>query len=136
MEIKNGLQKVLHFPLTKIVIGMVVLLGIVALGQWLTILVLDQTTIEKTGRGLILGIVTATVSLLSYGLLFRYYEQRTVSELSTVGLGKNLLTGIMLGGILQSLTILVIYVNGGFSICQSHLVSDPTFNYGLYVSHL
>jgi uncharacterized protein len=53
----------------------------------------------------------------------RFYEQRAVSELTTRGLGRNLLTGILLGTILQSLTIFVIYLFGGFAVVAVNPVS-------------
>lgn len=123
MTAKIVLKKVLHFPLTKIVIGFVAVLGITALGMWLVDMALNYTTIEKAGRNLITGIVTAALAISGYLLLFRYYEQRRVSELSTKGLGRNLFTGILLGAVLQSLTILVIYLNGGFVIVSVNPVS-------------
>ncbi|MBC7867564.1 MAG: CPBP family intramembrane metalloprotease, partial [Gloeobacteraceae cyanobacterium ES-bin-316] len=41
---------------------------------------------------------------------------RGINELSTRGLARNLLVGIGLGILLQSLTILVIYLKGGFTV--------------------
>ncbi|MES2780791.1 MAG: CPBP family glutamic-type intramembrane protease [Bacteroidota bacterium] len=123
MNIKKSLQKVFYFPLTKIVIGLIVLLGVVSLGQWLTRTLLDNLTLEKESRNLIVGIVTAVLSILSYTTLYRFYEKRTISELATKDIGSNLFKGIFLGALLQSLTIFVIYLYGGFSIVSINPVS-------------
>lgn len=123
MKVKIAVQKVLHFSLTKIVVGLAVVIGIVALGQWLTIQALNLTTMEKAGRSLIVGVVTAVLSIATYKLLFRFYERRVVLELSAAKLGRNLLTGILLGTILQSLTIFVIYLYGGFAVVAVNPVS-------------
>lgn len=113
---KSIAQQVFHFPLTKIIVGVLVVGGTVALGQMGVAELLTYASFEKNVRNLVMGIVTAVLSLCSYTLLFRYYEKRPVSELSTKGIGRNLIIGCALGVVLQSLTILVIYLSGGFSI--------------------
>ncbi len=117
------LQKIVHFPLTKIIAGIAILVGMVALAQWLAGMALQYLEIETALRKLIIGIVGASVSVSIYILLFRFYENRNVSELSTKGLGRNLAYGILLGAILQSLTIFVIYMYGGFTIVTINPVS-------------
>ena len=51
-----------------------------------------------------------------YVTLYKFYENREIKELSKNGLFKSLTIGIILGVLLQSLTILVIYLKGGYSI--------------------
>ncbi|MES2560659.1 MAG: type II CAAX endopeptidase family protein [Bacteroidota bacterium] len=123
MKTKSMLQKIVHFPLTKIIAGIAILVGMVALAQWLAGMALQYLEIETALRKLIIGIVGASVSVSIYILLFRFYENRNVSELSTKGLGRNLAYGILLGAILQSLTIFVIYMYGGFTIVTINPVS-------------
>ncbi len=48
--------------------------------------------------------------------MFKFYENRQIKEFSRKGIFKSLLIGIVLGIILQSLTIMVIYLKGGYSI--------------------
>lgn len=114
--IKSAGQKILHFPLTKIVIGLLVVVTAVGLGQYLGGKLLDLCGIEKNLKNLIVGFLTAALSLLSYSLLFRAYEKRRITELNSNKIVKHLLTGILLGSLLQSLTILVIYLKGGFTV--------------------
>ena len=54
--------------------------------------------------------------IISYVLFFKNYERRKVVEFAYQGLVKNLIIGASVGFILQSLTILVIYLNGGYRI--------------------
>jgi uncharacterized protein len=61
-------------------------------------------------------IISLTFVILSYILLFRFYEKRRVIELSLKDFFKNVSLGIFIGVILQSLTILVIYLIGGYTI--------------------
>lgn len=60
--------------------------------------------------------IIALLAILSYTFLFRLYEKRKISELSSERIAKYLIGGFSLGFILQSLTILVIYLKGGLSV--------------------
>ncbi len=54
--------------------------------------------------------------LTTYIKLYSKFENRSITELSTKHLVKNIIIGIALGALLQCLTIYVIYVNHGFSV--------------------
>ena len=116
MNKKNIGQKILHFPLTKIIIGLIVCGGIVGVGQILIQKTLDLLSIDKDVKNLIGGIFVAILAIISYTYLFKIYEKRKITEFSKNGIIKNLTIGIVLGVILQSLTILVIYLKGGYSV--------------------
>lgn len=116
MKPKTIAQKILHFPLIKIIIGIIVIAGIVAIGQIGVGKLLDFTAIDKEIKNLINGIIVAIFAIFSYTLLFRFYERRNISELASKGIVRNLILGISLGTILQSLTILIIYFKGSFSV--------------------
>jgi hypothetical protein len=116
MNKKNIGYKILHFPLTKIIIGLVVCVVIIGVGQALIQKVLELTNIGKDFKNLIGGIFTAILAVISYTYLFKLYEKREITEFSKKGIIKNLSIGIVLGAILQSLTILVIYLKGGYSV--------------------
>ena len=109
-------HKVLNFTLVKILIGFIFCAGIVVFAQIGLSKLLAGTTMEKEEKMLLIGIVVASISIVTYTWLFRFYEKRTITELSTKGIGKNLSLGICLGIALQSLTILVIYLNKGFTV--------------------
>jgi len=109
-------KKALHFPLTKIVIGILIVGGTVGLGQFLSSQLFNYLFVDVTLHKLLKGLITAVLSIFSYAVLFRFYEKRILTELSTKGLGRNLALGILLGSGLQALTIFVIYLNGGFYI--------------------
>ncbi len=116
MDKKSIGQKILHFPLTKIVIGTLVYVVIVSVGQLLVRKLLDLSALDKDIKSLVTGLLVAILAIVSYTYLFKFYEKREIKELSKTGLLKNLTIGIVLGGLLQSLTILVIYLKGGYSI--------------------
>ena len=116
MDKKSIGQKILHFPLTKIVIGLLVCGVVVSLGQLSVSKLLDLTVLDKDIKNLIIGLVVAIIAIVSYTYLFKVYEKREITELSKTGLFKLLTIGIALCVLLQSLTIFVIYLKGGYSI--------------------
>lgn len=109
-------QRILHFPLTKILAGVIICAAIPA---GLTIgakslfkaLLLNNEIADILG-----GMTVASAVIVCYMVLFKFYETRKITEFSGNKLAMNLILGIALGVILQSLTILVIYLNKGFTI--------------------
>lgn len=118
METENLGKRILGFSLVRIIIGIIVVCGIASIGQIICGTLLNLTSLDSDLKNLIIGVVVAVLSILSYILLFRNYEKRDVTELSSKRLGINLIAGILLGAILQSLTIGVIYLKGKFSIVE------------------
>lgn len=109
-------SRIIDFPLTKIIIGLVVCGGVVVIGQLGSTELLNLTTLPKEIKKLFIGIIVALLSIVSYNYLFKFYEKRKISELSKKGLAKNLTLGVFIGVVLQSLTILVIYLAGGYTV--------------------
>lgn len=116
MNDKSTLYNIFHFPLTKIIIGIVVVGGAVVLGQMGIAKALIPLTVGGNTYLLISGLTGALISVFSYKLLFKYYEKREVIEVSTKGLDLFLIPGILLGAILHGLTIGVIYLKGGLEV--------------------
>ena len=116
MNIKNIGQKIVLFPLTKIIVGLVVIGGIIEVVQMQLSTWLNFTSIDADFKSLIIGIIVAALAISCYVLLYKFYERRKITEFSTNGIVRSLITGIVLGAVLQSLTILVIYINHGYSI--------------------
>jgi len=97
-------------------VGLVACMTAVKIGQTVFDKLLDITSISHENKTLLSVLVVAIIVLSVYINLYRYYEKRKVTELSTDKLVRNLVTGISLGFVLQSLTIGVIYLNKGFSV--------------------
>jgi len=116
MKVVMMIHKVLNFTLVTILIGFIFCVGIVVFAQIGLSKLLAVTSMEKEEKMLLTGIILASISIVTYTWLFRFYEKRTITELSIKGIGKNLSLGICLGIALQSLTILVIYLNKGFTV--------------------
>jgi membrane protease YdiL (CAAX protease family) len=112
----NFRKRLLYFPLTRIVIGIVVCFSIFSIAQFGVQKLLNLTGIKEDIKTLIGTSILAIIVLITYITLYRVYEKREITELSTTGLAKNLIVGIMLGAVLQALTIYIIYLNRGFSV--------------------
>lgn len=116
-------QKIFNFPLIKIILALIVTMALVIIGQQIIGKLLGLTSLDRNYRNLIKGIFVSVLALTGYILFFKYYEKRKVTELAANGLAKNLLIGILIGVVLQSLTILVIYATGSFNIVAVNPVS-------------
>ena len=109
-------QRILNFPLTKIILGLLLCFAVFILAQQLVGKILDLTTIDKNYRNLIKGFIASSFVILSYIYFYRKYEKREIGEFSGKGLLKNTVLGVLTGTILQGLTILVIYFWGNFQL--------------------
>jgi membrane protease YdiL (CAAX protease family) len=116
MDKKSIGQKIIQFPLTKIIIGILVCGVVLSVGKLVMGEILDLTALDLSIKSLVTALVVAAFAIVSYTYLFKFYEKREVTEFSKNGLFKSLTFGIILGTVLQSLTILVIYLKGGYSI--------------------
>ncbi len=116
MNKRKILKRIACFSFTKIIIGILILGIVIGGGQFLIQNLLDFVPVSSDLNKLISGIVVALLALLFYSCLFRFYEKRKITELSKTGFIKNITIGLVLGSVLQSLTILVIYLKGGYTV--------------------
>ncbi len=116
MNNSNTFQKIIYFPLTKIILGLLIVGIAITIGQIGSTALLNKTGFSKEIVNVITGIVTAALALITYIFLFRFYEKRKISELSLKSFGKNAALGFGIGFVLQSLVIFTIFVFGGYKI--------------------
>lgn len=105
-----------HFPLVKIIVGLLAIFLATAIVQSILDLILTALNVSNQWALLIMNIAIGAASVAAYYFLFKYYEKRNISELSTQKLGKNLGFGILLGFGLMAITILTMYVLGCYKI--------------------
>jgi hypothetical protein len=123
METITTKQKFINFPLTRIILGLIVCFISFIIAQQLAGKMLDLTSLNKNYRNLIKGIIASSAVISTYIYFFRKYEKREIKEFSSKGIAKYLLSGTMIGVVLQSLTMLVIVLNGGFEIVSVNPIS-------------
>ena len=116
-------QKILNSSLARIILGLIICLASVIIGQQIFLKIPGVSSLNTDSRNLIKGIFVSILAISSYWVFYSKYENRIINELSTKGLWRKLLAGILIGSGLQTLTILVIYLYGGFKVISVNPVS-------------
>lgn len=124
MESITAKQRILNFPLTRIILGLLVCFGAFIIAQQLSGKTLELTSLNKDFRNLIKGIIASAIVISTYIYFFRKYEKREIKEFSSKGIAKFIIGGTLIGIILQCLTILVIFFNDGFEIVSINPISN------------
>ena len=119
----NKKQKIVQFALVRIILGLIICLASIIIGQQIFLKIPGVSLLSHDVRNLIKGIFVSILAIGSYWLFYRKYENRAITELSTNGIWRKLFAGILTGSGLQSLTILVIYLYGGFKVIAVNPVS-------------
>lgn len=129
MKKQTFLATIFHFFLTKIIIGIAVIAGMIVLVESFGRPLLDKTALSAASKDIIIAFANSGIALVFYILLFQWYEKRGITELSIAGLGKYAMPGFATGIILQSLFILVIDIAGGYAVTQINPASSllPSF---------
>src|SRR5690606_18354530 len=105
MSKKSIGQKILHFPLTKIIIGISVVISVFSFSKSFLSGVFHINLLTINVIDLIITITSSMLSVVAYINLYKFYESREIRKFSSHGIGKNIVLGILLGDIAQSLTI-------------------------------
>ncbi len=121
MENRTLKQNIFGSSITKIILSLLVVLGVVIIGQEITGKLLEG--LDKDYRNLIKGIIVSILAISSYSIYFKLYEKRRITELSTKYLARIIILGTSIGVALQCLTILVIYLCNGFRVVSINPVS-------------
>jgi uncharacterized protein len=109
-------QTILHFPFTRIVIGLALTLGVGLPVMFGIQSLLSYTALPPSGKDPIAGTVFAILVCVIYIVLYSRYEKRTVTELSLRHLFNYLTGGILLGLGLASAIILIQYLTHTISV--------------------
>ncbi|MEP6805451.1 MAG: type II CAAX endopeptidase family protein [Flavobacterium sp.] len=123
METLTLKQRTFNSPITKIILALLTFMAVVIIGQQIAVKLLSLTSLDKDYRNLLKGLFVSASCVFTYILFFKKYDKRTVTEFASKGLAKNLIIGTSIGFLLQSLTILVIYLNGSYSVVSINPIS-------------
>jgi membrane protease YdiL (CAAX protease family) len=117
-------HRIIHFPLTKMIIGGAALFLSVIVGEFFRSPILDKTQLTKETKDVIVAVIEISLALLSYINIFRFYEKRKIRELNLGSFWRNAFFGFIMALSIQSLVILVIFFRANYSIIQ---VNPPSF---------
>jgi len=123
METLTRKQKIFNFPVVKIILALLTFMAVVIIGQQIAVKLLSLTSLDKDYRNLLKGLFVSSACICSYILFFNKYDKRSITEFAAKGLVKNLTIGVLTGFILQSFTILIMYLNGNYSVLKINPVS-------------
>lgn len=123
METLTLKQRTFNSPITKIILALLTFMAVVIIGQQIAVKLLGLTSLDKDYRNLLKGLFVSVSCVFTYILFFKKYDKRTVTEFASKGLLRNLMIGALIGFVLQSLTILVIYLNGSYSVVNINPIS-------------
>jgi len=123
MEKKSKLFRFFHFPVTKIIIGLVAVVAAASILEFGSQAILKYTSLSEEFQNLIIAILVAAAALAAYYYLFRFYEKRKIEEISTYHFGRNAFTGFFTGFLILSVVILVMYFGKAYTILSFNPVS-------------
>lgn len=110
-------NKVLYFPITKIIVGIVVCFSLFVVIQNFVLKPLFFSIIQdKSIAAPIIHCISLIVLLISYYYLFRFYDKRKITELSTKHLFKEMFGGFFFGFFSISLSIFILFLLGYYQI--------------------
>ncbi len=112
-----------HFTLTRIFLGILSVVAAALLAQVGTNALLKFMNIGEELKNLVVAVVTAALTLVTYIYLFKNYEKRAITELSTSGFAFNAISGFVTGFLILSLVILVMYLGNAYTIISVNPVS-------------
>jgi len=119
-----SIKRVLYFPITKIIVGIVVCFSLfVAIQNFVLKPFFYSIIQDKSIADPIIHCVSLLVLLVSYYYLFRFYDKRKITELSTKYLLKEMFGGFSFGFSTISLSIFILYLLGYYqaiSISTTH----------------
>lgn len=118
------IKRVLYFPITKIIIGIVVCFSLFVVIQNFVLKPFFYSIIQdKNIADPIIHCVSFIVLLAAYYYLFRLYDKRKITELSIKYLPKEMFGGFFFGFFTISLSIFILYLLGHYqaiSISTTH----------------
>jgi uncharacterized protein len=118
------IKRVLYFPLTKIIIGIVFCFSLFVLIQNFVLKSFFYSIIQDENIAKpIIHCFSFLVLLAAYYYLFRLYDKRKITELSLKHLPKEMFGGFLFGFFTISLSIFILYLLGyyqAFSISTAH----------------
>jgi len=115
-QYKSTSSKILHSPLARIIIGLAFCIAInIALQNMITI-ALEHTAFSHALKNIIKGFFASFFFIAGYIRFCSLYEKKPVTLFSVKGISKKLIQGLLLGSLLQCLTIYILYLNNGFHI--------------------
>lgn len=118
-----ALKKILYFPLTRIIIGILAVATVVFSGELLRNNIFNKTTLSRYQENTIIGFLQIIAATQVYIFVFKYLEKRKINELNLSNFFKDLFWGCIIGTGIQALAIFVLYLINNYSIEKTNPIS-------------
>lgn len=132
MNENNISRNTLSLSLKKMILGLLACVLVGGIIQFAVSLLLNPIALDSTLKNGITTLVFPIILLITYIQFFQKFEKRKIKELSGKSFGSNLITGLVIGIVLQTLVMSIIYFNDGIEII--YVNSFKTVLPGLFVS--
>lgn len=120
------IKRVLHFPVTKIIIGIVVPFSLFVVIQNFVLKQFFYSIIQdKNIANPIIHVICFIVLLTAYYFLFRFFDKREITELSLKFFFKEMFRGFFFGFLSISLIIFILYVLGYYQVISISTAHYP-----------
>lgn len=116
MKILSVKQKLRNSQVITFFIALFILMAVIILGQQIIKNILDSTFLKKDYKNVLKGILVSAAVISSYIIFFKRYEKRPVVEFTMKTLPQNFIGGIVIGFVLQTVIVLVMYINHSYTI--------------------
>lgn len=125
-----SIKRVLHFPITKIILGIVACFSVFVVIQNFVLKPFFYSIIQDKSIAVpIIHFISFLVLLAAYYFLFRFYDKRKITELSLQYLLKEMFGGFFFGFFTISLSIFILYLLGYYQIIS---ISTPRYSIKLF----
>lgn len=122
----QSIQKIIYFPITKIVLGILFCLSaLVGIQNFILKPTFYAFLDSKNVADPIIHSISLIVLLSSYYYFFRFYEKREIKELSLVKIPKELFGGFAIGFIAISASISILYFLGHYEFISISIKEYP-----------
>ena len=135
-QFKSKISRILHTPIARIILSLAFCIAINIALQTVLTKVLDHTAFSHALKNIIKGFFVSLFFIAGYIRFYSWYEKKPVTLFSAKGISKYLLKGIVLGSLLQCLTIYVLYLYNGYHIISINIWTNilPLIFSGLAVA--
>ena len=120
---KSKMHRFFYFPVTKIFIGLLVVIMATLVVQIALQAILKKTGLNEDFQSMVVAILSSAVALASYIYLFKFYEKRKIEELSISHFWRNSISGTFIGFLILTVVILIMYFGKGYAILSFNPVS-------------
>ncbi len=122
----QSIKKILYFPITKIILGIVICFSIfVGVQNFILKPIFYSLIQDKDSADPFIHCISFFTLLFSYYFLFRFYDKREVKELSVKYLAKEMFGGFGVGFLTISLSVFALYLLGYYQFIEISTAHYP-----------